>query len=841
MLNVKAETNDSISLSLEQQESSDCEKVRYILTISNVDSLADISSISINLFLYKYNSGAKKTSDTITKVYEAVTGTKGKVDNTYYAVYTVENVKTYFDGYTLTANMEVTSIASGKFISNEISYTINEESTNDKIISMDASAVPSLEAAGVKYYDFDGNEEDVFRILADNGFNYIRVRVWNDPYYTDDLGNKFGYGGGNCDLENCLAIGRRANKYGMKLLVDFQYSDFWADPGQQILPKAWAGYSDSQIESAIYNYTKESLNYLLDNGIEVGMVQVGNETNDTMCGHSGDSTMEAICGFFNAGSSAVREVYPNALVAVHFANPSNVSTYNWYAQQLNTYNVDYDVFGSSYYPYWHGTKENMASLLSNIGKTYNKKIMLLETSYANCELDGPEVRSDGYGNTIWTKAYTEEEFPSVCDLDYEFTVEGQKNQMLDLFETVFTDIYNGIGVSYWEGCWISVNRSEATNVDTKVLENEPYWEEYGCGWASKYAYYYNSTNYKLENGGCVIENEAFFDETGHPFDSLTAFKTIRDTDYAAASLNTTGVKNGYFETLDDEGYSDFSYFDINMTSGGIYQSKTDAYYSSSHSLNFYGEAANTCNFTIEQNVSGISGEYNFYGYLMGGAYTNSTIKAYATINGVTTYGDNVYMTGWSTDASDWVKASISFDCEATDTVIIGISVNCPDAGAWGYLDNLTLVSKETSFTNALDNGDFEADYAASGWTFDSSIIGEYPVGDDGVNSTHALKWYKESTINFDITQDVSGNQGEFTFTMDIRGGSTDTAYVYVLVNGVEVSRSTNASFTTWNVFETLSVTFNVNSTDTVVVGLHVESNTSGTWGYADLATLTLNS
>jgi arabinogalactan endo-1,4-beta-galactosidase len=113
---------------------------------------------------------------------------------------------------------------------------------------MDASAVPSLEAAGVKYYDFNSNEEDVFRILADNGFNYIRVRVWNDPYYTDNLGNKFGYGGGNCDLENCLAIGRRANKYGMKLLVDFQYSDFWADPGQQFLPKAWVGYTDSQIE-----------------------------------------------------------------------------------------------------------------------------------------------------------------------------------------------------------------------------------------------------------------------------------------------------------------------------------------------------------------------------------------------------------------------------------------------------------------------------------------------------------------------------------------------------------------------------------------------------------------
>ena len=210
LINVEANTNDSFSLTLEQQESSDDEKIRYILTISNVSNLSDISSIDVNLFLYKYGSGAKKTKDSITKVYDTVLGTKEKVENTYYAVYTLENVKTNFDGYTLTCSMDVTSITLGTYSSNPVSYTINEQNTNDKIISMDASAVPALEAAGVKYYDFNGNEEDVFRLLADNGFNYIRVRVWNDPYYTDELGNKYGYGGGNCDLENCLAIGLRA-------------------------------------------------------------------------------------------------------------------------------------------------------------------------------------------------------------------------------------------------------------------------------------------------------------------------------------------------------------------------------------------------------------------------------------------------------------------------------------------------------------------------------------------------------------------------------------------------------------------------------------------------------
>ena len=112
-----------------------------------------------------------------------------------------------------------------------------EGMTEAFILGMDASIVPSLEAGGVRYYDFDGKEKDVFEILSENGINYIRVRVWVDPY--DGSGR--GYGGGNCDIGTALAIGKRATRYGMKLLVDFHYSDFWADPGKQMVPKAWVG------------------------------------------------------------------------------------------------------------------------------------------------------------------------------------------------------------------------------------------------------------------------------------------------------------------------------------------------------------------------------------------------------------------------------------------------------------------------------------------------------------------------------------------------------------------------------------------------------------------------
>ena len=154
-----------------------------------------------------------------------------------------------------------------------------ENLPEDFIMGMDASCVPALEAGGVKYYDHDGTKKDVYEILSQNGINYIRVRIWNDPF--DGSGN--GYGGGNCDIENAIVIGKRATQHNMKLLVNFHYSDFWADPAKQMVPKAWKKLSIDEKSEALYQYTKESLQKLVDAGVDIGMVQIGNETNGAMC------------------------------------------------------------------------------------------------------------------------------------------------------------------------------------------------------------------------------------------------------------------------------------------------------------------------------------------------------------------------------------------------------------------------------------------------------------------------------------------------------------------------------------------------------------------------------
>ncbi|MBR2599381.1 MAG: glycosyl hydrolase 53 family protein, partial [Erysipelotrichaceae bacterium] len=134
-------------------------------------------------------------------------------------------------------------------------YVRKVELPEDFIMGADISSVIALENAGVKFYGWDGNEQDIFKTLAESGVNYIRVRVWNDPF--DEEGN--GFGGGNNDVETAVLIAQRAKKYGLKLLVDFHYSDFWADPGKQMVPRAWKDMDVDTKAEALYQYTRDSL------------------------------------------------------------------------------------------------------------------------------------------------------------------------------------------------------------------------------------------------------------------------------------------------------------------------------------------------------------------------------------------------------------------------------------------------------------------------------------------------------------------------------------------------------------------------------------------------------
>lgn len=372
----------------------------------------------------------------------------------------------------------------------------------DFIKGMDISSIIAQEQSGVVYYNEDGQVQDIFRILADAGVNYIRVRVWNDPYDSDG----HGYGGGSCDADKAAEIGRRAAAYGMKLLVDFHYSDFWADPTRQLVPKDWECMTIEEKQSALYDFTVDSLENILSAGADVGIVQIGNETNNGM---AGETDNENVMALLKSGISAVRDTSKKhsrqIKTAVHYTDVNDYDKMMYYAENLAEHDVDYDIFGVSYYPFWHGSMETLTTVLSNISKKSGKQTVVLETSYPYTTEDG-----DGFANSI-SDAEPAKGYPA--------TVQGQASCIRDVIAAASEA--DAIGVFYWEGAWIPVGSNSA--------DNSALWEQYGSGWASSYSAGYDPDNAGRYFGGSSWDNQAFFDFSGHPLESLNVFKAVSDT------------------------------------------------------------------------------------------------------------------------------------------------------------------------------------------------------------------------------------------------------------------------------------------------------------------------
>ena len=377
----------------------------------------------------------------------------------------------------------------------------------DFIRGADVSILLAQEASGVKFYGFDGNEQDMLKTIAEAGMNYIRVRIWNDPF--DEYGN--GYGGGNCTVDTALELGRRAAGYGMKLLVNFHYSDFWADPGKQQAPKAWENISFEEKEQALYEYTKESLIKLIEGGADIGMVQIGNETTSGM---SGENAWPRISRLMATASKAVREVSTEKnhemQIAIHFTNPES-RDYMQAARVLEVNEVDYDIFASSYYPFWHGTPENLTNQLSAVAERFDKKVIVAETAYAYSWKD-----FDGHPNTIGEGA--------VFDDPYPLTVQGQASAIADVVKIVASLGEAGLGVFYWEPGWIPVPVSDNAKTPEEAWEERSkLWEQHGSGWASSFASRYDPDDAGEWYGGSAFDNQALFDANGHPLPSLKIF------------------------------------------------------------------------------------------------------------------------------------------------------------------------------------------------------------------------------------------------------------------------------------------------------------------------------
>lgn len=603
--------------------------------------------------------------------------------------------------------------------------------SDDFIRGMDASAVLSVEKSGAKYYGYDGKEQDVFETLAESGVNYIRLRVWNDPY--DENGN--GYGGGDNDVATAIELGKRATQYGMKVNIDFHYSDFWADPKRQHAPKAWEGMSADEKADVLYDFTKESLTQILDAGVDVGMVQVGNEINNGM---SGETDVPAVMELLSAGSRAVREIADSygkdIQIVLHYTNIEDNEEVDTMAANLKEYGVDYDIFGLSYYPFWDGTNENMQNVAKNIMDRYGKKVVIAETSYCYTEKDG-----DGFGNS----------FDGIEDAvdGYAPTVQSQATMIRDICAAA--NEVGVIGVFYWEGTWIPVGSEDQ--------DNSALWEKYGSGWASSYSAEYDPDDAGLYYGGCSWDNQAMFDFTGHPLPSLNVFRYLKDghtvplavdfipqttvsrdvgealtlpetvevvyndrsantqvpvswdaSQVAAIDTKKAGtytvdgtlsdgtavtadvdvemvnyVKNPGFEEADRSMW-EISYAGENDPTD--YQEKADDAHDGDFSLHFWSDS--DMDFSICQTLTDLpAGTYQLFAFAQGGDMeSTSDLELYAVINGEEIGSDAFMLTTWT----DWKQPKVdNIRIGDGDTLTIGVRMKC-NANSWGTIDDFTL-------------------------------------------------------------------------------------------------------------------------------------------------------
>lgn len=423
----------------------------------------------------------------------------------------------------------------------------------DFIKGIDVSTYLTLTDNGVVYKDFEGNvlanSTEFFKLFADQGVNHIRIRIWNDP--KDAQGHT--YGGGNNDLAMAKRLCEAIHTYNvanptqkLKVLIDFHYSDFWVDPDKFRAPKAWENLtvntstSIQTVEEKLANYkngttitnegndkavalakfTVESLQEILATGVDISMVQIGNETNNGFVGETDD---DSTCVLFQAGCLAVKAFQEkNSLNpikrVIHYTDPHKSDFQCHKAAVLAAHNVDYDVFATSFYPYWHGTTDDLGKNLSAIASTYGKEVMVAETQYIyeNTDHDGAENQAfEGKDNT---------------DLDYPVSVQGQANELRNVFNAVASIPNNkGIGVYYWEPAWLAVNdarKADGTLDAAKYALNQTSWQTKGTGWATDYAAEYDPAAAKWGGGGTNCENAALFDANGNALPSLKVFKYV---------------------------------------------------------------------------------------------------------------------------------------------------------------------------------------------------------------------------------------------------------------------------------------------------------------------------
>ncbi len=368
------------------------------------------------------------------------------------------------------------------------------------INGVDISSMDEIVKLGAKFYD-NGVEKALPEILSSYGVNYVRLRLWMEPYSEEGKS----YGAGCNDLNATIRIAKEIKQSGFRYLLDFQYSDFWVDPGKQMKPKKWRNYNRNELETAVYEYTRDTLLLLKKQQCSPDMVQVGNEITNGLLWPEGQVPEYGwMTRFINAGIRAVREVHRDIPVMLHLDQGNNKSLYReWLNHYFRCGGEDFDVIGLSYYPVWDGPLDGLIANMDMLAESYGKPMIVAEVScpfttedYASREGLLPEQRKGAAARADLLK-----------DMEYPVSVEGQQKFMEDFLKKISqVKKHLCIGYFYWEPAWIPVK---------------------GSGWATPEGLEYISDP---GPGGNEWANQALFDYDGNPLPALTTIREFVSAD-----------------------------------------------------------------------------------------------------------------------------------------------------------------------------------------------------------------------------------------------------------------------------------------------------------------------
>lgn len=294
---------------------------------------------------------------------------------------------------------------------------------------VDISSLLELEDAGVLFYDAAGRCCDALELCQKNGVNSIRLRIWNEPSLVPEAK-------GYCDLEHTVIFAKRIKEHGLHFMLDFHYSDFWADPGKQRKPHRWEHLVAEELERAVYDYTKEVLDRLAKEGCQPDMVQIGNEIRSGMLFPDGEvPNYGQLARLVNAGIQAVRDVNSDIKVMIHLDQGGKfLFLKEWFDAVMAAGVLPFDVIGVSFYPFWHGTFEDLKNSLEGLVERYKLPVIVVETAH-------PWRRSED--------GFVTEEQERIAGFSAGVKEQGQ---VLKLIMNIVASVTNdmGCGVYYWE-------------------------------------------------------------------------------------------------------------------------------------------------------------------------------------------------------------------------------------------------------------------------------------------------------------------------------------------------------------------------------------------------------